>query len=151
MNDKKIVDNIEHAVLEAEPKIENFIFGKPALVIMAFLLVTVFLAMAASRVGIDTSFEKMVPIKHPYIAAYLERKDELSGLGNSVRISVETTSGDIFTQEYMDLLRQISDDVFFIPGVARSGVKSLWTPNVRWGEVTEEGFTGGGLHQSTNG
>ena len=27
--------------------------------------------------------------------------------------------------------------------VARSGVKSLWTPNIRWGEVTEEGFTGG--------
>jgi predicted RND superfamily exporter protein len=40
-------------------------------------------------------------------------------------------------------LRQISDEIFFIPGVARSGVKSLWTPNVRWGEVTEEGFTGG--------
>jgi predicted RND superfamily exporter protein len=40
-------------------------------------------------------------------------------------------------------MRQISDEIFFIPGVARSGVKSLWTPNIRWGEVTEEGFTGG--------
>ncbi len=85
----------------------------------------------------------MVPVKHPYIAAYMERKDELTGLGNAVRISVETTEGDIFTQEYMETLRQISDEMFFIPGVARSGVKSLWTPNIRWGEVTEEGFTGG--------
>ena len=55
----------------------------------------------------------MVPVKHPYIAAYLERKDELTGLGNAVRISIETTEGDIFTQEYMDMLRKISDEVFF--------------------------------------
>ena len=32
---------------------------------------------------------------------------------------------------------------FFIPGVDRSALKSIWTPNVRWTEVTEEGFVGG--------
>ena len=29
------------------------------------------------------------------------------------------------------------------PGVDRAWVKSLWTPAVRWTEVTEEGFRGG--------
>jgi predicted RND superfamily exporter protein len=140
---KGAFDEVEHAILEAESVVEKIIFGKRMWVLLAFLLVTVYLASAAIKVRPDASFEKMVPVKHPYIAAYLERKDELSGLGNAVRISVETTGGDIFTQEYMDTLRLISDEVFFIPGVARSGVKSLWTPNVRWGEVTEEGFTGG--------
>ncbi|MEK6248439.1 MAG: hypothetical protein N2C12_09690, partial [Planctomycetales bacterium] len=138
-----VVDEIEHFFLEAESLVEKIIFGKRLWVLLAFLLVTVYLASTAIKVRPDASFEKMVPVKHPYIAAYLERKDELSGLGNSVRISIETTEGDIFTQKYMDLLRKISDEVFFIPGVNRSGVKSLWTPNVRWGEVTEEGFTGG--------
>jgi predicted RND superfamily exporter protein len=140
---KGAFDEVEHAILEAESVVEKIIFGKRMWVLLAFLLVTVYLVSAAIKVRPDASFEKMVPVKHPYIAAYLERKDELSGLGNAVRISVETTDGDIFTQEYMDTLRLISDEVFFIPGVARSGVKSLWTPNVRWGEVTEEGFTGG--------
>jgi len=140
---KRVVDVIEHFFLEAESNVENFIFGKRLWVVLAFLLVTVFLVSQAIKVRPDASFEKMVPVKHPYIAAYLERKDELSGLGNSVRIAIETTEGDIFTEEYMQTLREISDEVFFIPGVARSGVKSLWTPNVRWGEVTEEGFTGG--------
>jgi predicted RND superfamily exporter protein len=140
---KGAIDEVEHAILEAESVVEKIIFGKRLWVLLAFLLATVYLASAAFKVRPDASFEKMVPVKHPYIAAYLERKDELSGLGNAVRISVETTEGDIFTQEYMDKLRLISDEVFFIPGVARSGVKSLWTPNVRWGEVTEEGFTGG--------
>ena len=140
---KEAFDEVEHVILEAETIVERFIFGKRILVLLVFLLVTAFLVSAAIKVRPDASFEKMVPVKHPYIAAYLERKDELSGLGNSVRIAIETTEGDIFTQEYMDTLRLISDEVFFIPGVARSGVKSLWTPNVRWGEVTEEGFTGG--------
>jgi predicted RND superfamily exporter protein len=142
---KGAVDEVEHAFLEAESIVERFIFGKRLWVLLIFLLVTVYLASAAIKVRPDASFEKMVPIKHPYIAAYLERKDELTGLGNSVRISVETTEGDIFSEEYMATLREISDEVFFIPGVARSGVKSLWTPNVRWGEVTEEGFTGGAV------
>jgi len=137
------IDELDHAFYEAESVVEKIIFGKRLWVLLVFLLATVYLASAAIKVRPDASFEKMVPVKHPYIAAYLERKDELSGLGNAVRISVETTEGDIFTPEYMETLRQVSDEVFFIPGVGRSGVKSLWTPNVRWGEVTEEGFTGG--------
>jgi predicted RND superfamily exporter protein len=140
---KGALDELDHAFYESESFIEKIIFGKRLWVLLAFLLITVYLVSAAIKVRPDASFEKMVPVKHPYIAAYLERKDELTGLGNAVRISVETTEGDIFDAEYMEALRLISDEVFFIPGVARSGVKSLWTPNVRWGEVTEEGFTGG--------
>lgn len=137
------MDELEHAFLESESFVEKIIFGKKLWVILAFLLITVYLVSQAVKVRPDASFEKMVPVKHPYIASYLERKDELTGLGNAVRIAVETAEGDIFSEEYMQTLREISDEVFFIPGVARSGVKSLWTPNVRWGEVTEEGFTGG--------
>ena len=143
MNEHHIIEDVDHALFEAETIVERFIFGKRLWVLLAFLAITVYLVSAAIKVRPDATFEQMVPVKHPYIAAYMERKDELTGLGNAVRISVETTEGDIFSQEYMETLRQISDEIFFIPGVARSGVKSLWTPNIRWGEVTEEGFTGG--------
>ena len=34
-------------------------------------------------------------------------------------------------------------EIFFIPGVDRNGMKSLFTPNTRWRVVTEEGFEGG--------
>jgi predicted RND superfamily exporter protein len=41
--------------------------------------------------------------------------------------------------------------VFYISGVDRSGLKSLWSPSVRWTEVTE-GFAGGEvIPQSYNG
>src|SRR5690606_19701775 len=49
----------------------------------------------------------------------------------------------IFSREYMETLRQIHDEVFYIQGVDRSNMKSLWSPSVRWTEVTEQGFAGG--------
>ena len=65
---------------------------------------------------------------------------------------MEATDGDIFSKEYMETLRQINDEVFYISGVDRSGLKSLWSPSVRWTEVTEEGFAGGEvIPQSYNG
>jgi predicted RND superfamily exporter protein len=93
----------------------------------------------------DASFEKMIPVSHPYIQNFLRSRDDLKGLGNAVRIIVETREDDIFTAEFQDLLRQITDEVFYVNGVDRSALQSLWTPNVRWQEVTEEGFVGGAV------
>ncbi len=60
-------------------------------------------------------------------------------------IIIETTEGDIFTAEFQELLRQVTDELFYTSGVDRAGLQSLWTPNVRWQEVTEEGFVGGSV------
>ncbi|MBU5221532.1 hypothetical protein KQH89_03435, partial [Vibrio cholerae] len=73
----------------------------------------------------------------------MEHRNDLANLGNTVRISLQPKHGDIFTKKYMETLRQIHDEVFYISGVDRSGLKSLWSPSVRWTEVTEEGFAGG--------
>jgi predicted RND superfamily exporter protein len=92
---------------------------------------------------LNASFEKMMPQSQPYIKNYLEHKNDLRGLGNSIRVVVENTSGDIFDKHYLEVLKQINDEVFLTPGVDRAWVKSLWTPAVRWTEVTEDGFRGG--------
>ncbi|MCG8905767.1 RND family transporter [Pseudomonas sp. DP-17] len=123
--------------------LERIIFTHRPFVIIACLLVTLFLAWSATQVRPSTSFEKMIPLQHPFIQNMLEHRNDLANLGNTVRISVEAVNGDIFTKEYMETLRQIHDEVFYIPGVDRSGMKSLWSPSVRWTEVTEEGFAGG--------
>src|SRR3989344_7609077 len=106
-------------------------------------LICLFLFYQAAQVRPQTSFEKMIPLGHPYIQKMLEHRNDLANLGNTVRISVEAVDGDIFSKEYMETLRQINDEAFYIPGVDRSGLKSLWSPSVRWTEVTEEGFAGG--------
>ncbi|MEH6588666.1 MAG: MMPL family transporter [Halioglobus sp.] len=137
-------------LIEAEdgklrPAIADLIFAHRGKLLLLFLALTVFFAYQASHLKPDASFEKMVPVSHPYIVNFLANKADLSGLGNSVRITVETTEGDIFTAEYQALLQQITDEVFYVSGVDRSGLQSLWTPNVRWQEVTEEGFVGGSV------
>lgn len=123
--------------------LERLIFNNRPAVIVLCLLISVFLFYQASQVRPQTSFEKMIPLGHPYIQKMLEHRNDLSNLSNTVRISVEAVDGDIFTKEYMETLRQINDEVFYISGVDRSGLKSLWSPSVRWTEVTEEGFSGG--------
>lgn len=123
--------------------LERLIFNNRPAVIAICLIISIFLFWNAAQVRPETSFEKMIPLKHPYIEKMLEHRNDLANLGNSVRISVENTNGDIFDKEYMETLRQISDEAFYIPGVDRSGLRSLWSPNVRWTEVTEQGFAGG--------
>lgn len=128
----------------AEAKIyERIIFNfRPALLVL-FVLATVFLTYQASKIQPDTSFLKMIPANHPFIQNMVKNLDNLGAAGTPIQISVEVVEGDIFQKEYMDTLKQISDEVFYLPGVDRRSLESLWTPNVRWNEVTEEGFEGG--------
>jgi predicted RND superfamily exporter protein len=123
--------------------LERAVFNHRRLVLLACLLATLALAWCAARVQLNASFEKMIPTGHPYIRNYLENKDELRGLGNTLRVVVENTGGDVFEPRYLDALKHINDELFLMPGVDRAWVKSLWMPAVRWTEVTEEGFQGG--------
>ncbi|MDY6798115.1 MAG: MMPL family transporter [Pseudomonadota bacterium] len=127
----------------AEPFLERLIFNNRAIILIAFLALTVFLGYNAVKIQPDASFERMIPLEHPYIVNMLEHRNDLENLGNFVRIAVEVKEGDIFRAEYMETLKQITDEMFYLNGVDRSGLKSLWTSNVRWVEVTEQGFQGG--------
>ena len=124
--------------------LERLVFNHRLAILVACALVTAALsALAFTRLGLNASFEKMLPRSHPYIQNYLENKDQLRGLGNSLRIVVENTRGDIYQPRYLESLRRLQDELFLTPGVDRAWMKSLWAPGVRWTEVTEEGFRGG--------
>ena len=84
----------------------------------------------------------MIPMEHPFIKSFMKHRSDLGAAGTTIQVAVEHTSGDIFDAEYLDLLQQINDEVFYLPGVDRNRMRSLWTPNVRWIEVTELGFEG---------
>ena len=65
-------------------------FNHRRAVLVICALVTVLLAaLAATRLGLSASFEKMIPRSHPYIQNYLEHRKELRGLGDALRIVVE--------------------------------------------------------------
>lgn len=123
--------------------LERLIFDHRKLVIALCLLLTAFFTWQTRSLDVGASFDKMLPHGHPYIQNYLENREQLRGLGDSVRVVIENPRGTIFEPEYLATLGKINDEIFTLPGVDRSWMKSIFTPVVRWVEVTEEGFTGG--------
>lgn len=121
---------------------ERIIFSKRPLLLLVFALATLFFAYQITGLRPDASFEKMIPMEHPFIQSFWRHKDDLGASGTTIQVAVEHTRGDIFDAHYLNLLRQINDEVFYLPGVDRNRMRSLWTPNVRWIEVTELGFEG---------
>jgi len=122
---------------------ERLVFNHRRWILAVCALFTVLLGAAATRLSVNTSFEAMMPQSHPYIRNYFDNQKDLRGLGNSIRVVVENTRGDIFDPAYLEALAKINDALFLVPGVDRPWMKSLWTPLVRWNEVTEEGYRGG--------
>ncbi|MFY0642382.1 MAG: RND family transporter [Bermanella sp.] len=141
----------EHYILtpNAEPFLERLLFARRGLFLIVLLLLTAFLAYSASKVGLDSRSEKYIPLKHQYIENHMRHANDLSSGLNNIKIVVANKSGDIFNAKYMETLRQINDEVFYIKGADRSKLKSMWTPNVRWTEVTEQGFQGGPVIPAT--
>ena len=141
----------EHYILspETEPFLERVLFNHRQVVVAILALLTLVFAWGLTQIRLDSSIEKYIPLQHEYVQNYLVHKDDLnSGIAN-IKVAVEAVQGDIFTREYMETLSKMNDEIFFIPGVDRSGMQSLWTPNTRWTEVTEEGFQGGPVIPST--
>ena len=99
---------------EEEVLLERVIFAfRPALLI-AFALATLFFGYQAVGVRPDASFEKMIPMEHPYIRAFMKHISDLGAAGTSVTVAVEHTTGDIFDPDYLDLLQQVFD-MRFVP------------------------------------
>jgi len=123
--------------------LERALFNHRRVVLLVCLAVTLLFAWQSTRLQLNASFEKMIPSDHPYILNYMENRKQLSGLGNAVRIAVENKSGSIYDAHYLEQLKNLSDQVYLLPGVDRAFMKSLWTPTTRWVGVTEEGLEGG--------
>ncbi|QHG65027.1 efflux RND transporter permease subunit [Pseudomonas putida] len=139
-----VIHNLADFDRRSGNRLERLVFNHRLAFVLCMLLTTLVLGyMALTRLELRPSFEKMLPQSHPYIQNYLANRQSLRGLGNSVRVVVQNTRGDIFDPDYLQTLRQINDELFLSDGVDRAWMKSLWSPAVRWTEVTEEGFQGG--------
>ncbi|MBW1688179.1 MAG: MMPL family transporter [Deltaproteobacteria bacterium] len=93
----------------------------------------------ASQLRMDAGFAKQLPREHEYIKTFFEYQDRLFG-SNRVIVVVRAKQGDIWNQPFLAKLQEVTDALFFLPGVDRRTVTSIWTPNTRYFEITEEGL-----------
>ncbi|WCM53330.1 efflux RND transporter permease subunit [Pseudomonas sp. WJP1] len=125
-------------------KVSYWIFHQRKPLLALFILLTLGLGYSASNLKVEAGFFKMIPLHHEYMGTFLKYQKDFGG-ANKILIAVKNNKGEIFSPGSMSVLRKVSDEVFFLNGVERSSVTSLFTSNVRYTEVVEEGFTGGNL------
>ena len=125
--------------------VEPIVYGKRWLGMTILLVFTAFFGWQASQIQPDAGFEKSIPQEHPYMEVLNQYKSTFGG-GNLVKVALIQQDGDeIYNETFMQTLREVTDAVFFLPGVDRSRVSSLFTPDVRYTEVVEGGFAGGNV------
>lgn len=98
----------------------------------------------ATQTKVDARFEKQLPLGHEYIQKFREFESEFGG-ANRVVLAMIVEEGEIFNEDYFNKLDSLTKDVYAMPGVDQASVTSLFTPNVRFTEVVEDGFTGGNV------
>ena len=120
------------------------IFQHRKLILLLFVLLTVFFGYSAAQIHITTGFQKHVPLRHPFMETFLKYQQDFGG-ADRLLVAVRAKKGDIFTAHFFDVLKAVTEEVFLLPGIDRSTVRSIFTPNVRYVEVVEGGFAGGNV------
>ncbi len=108
---------------------------------VVLILITVWLGYEASKTEVDAGWLKTIPMEHPYMQTFQQYYEEFGG-ANKVLLALVNRDGDIYNKKFLDTLKHVTDEVFFLPGVDRTRMMSLFTPNVQYVEVIEGGLRG---------
>jgi hypothetical protein len=119
--------------------LETFFFRRRAIVLALLAVFTVGMAVLALQLRMSAGFDKQLPVGHEYTNTFFKYRTELFG-ANRIMVVVHTTKGEIWTPAALKKLHEVTEAVLFLPGVDRRSVQSLWTPNTRVYELTEEGL-----------
>ena len=143
---------------------ERLIFGHRGAVLAVLAVITAVAAVFAARLHMTAGFGKQLPLGHEYTETFVKYKDVLFGAnrlivvvhartpppdgagavaprgGETARERPVAVSGDIWNPATLKKLNEVTQALLFLPGVDRRSVSSLWTPNTRVMQVTEEGY-----------
>ena len=121
------------------PRLEDWLFRQRRLVLVLLAVFTLAMAWFSLQLRMDAGFEKQLPIGHEYVDTFHDYRNDLIG-ANRLTIVVRVRDGSIWSVDGLKRLYDVTQAVTFLPGVTRSSVQSLWTPNSFVNEITEEGF-----------
>jgi uncharacterized protein len=119
--------------------LENFVFRFKVYILVLFAAFTVYGGFYATQLKMTAGFEKQLPTGHEYIQTFQEYRDQLFG-SNRIIVVLKEREGTIWNKEFFTEYKELTDALFYLPGVARHTLTSLWTPNSRYFEITEDGF-----------
>jgi predicted RND superfamily exporter protein len=120
--------------------IENLVFAMKFWILAGLAAFTLWMGWLATGLFMDAGFEKQLPKGHEYIETFREYQTRQPGANRIIVVLRDKTGNTIWNQNFLATLNGLTQDMFYIPGVDRNTVTSLWTPNTRFFEITEEGI-----------
>src|SRR5690606_29523934 len=117
-------ESTSHKILAA---IEPIVYARRKLTMGILLLITALLFWQMCLIKPDAGFDKSVPLKHPYMQVLKQYMADFGG-ANTVLVAImqKDGKGDIYNEAFLQNLKQATDEVFFLKGVDRSRVSSLF-------------------------
>lgn len=105
------------------------------------IAITLVLAVQAARIQPDAGWLKSIPLDHPYMQTFEKYYSDFGG-ANTVLFALIQDEGEIYNAGFMEKLENATNDIFFMPGVDRARVQSIFTPNTTYVENVEGGLAG---------
>ncbi|MBD8525137.1 efflux RND transporter permease subunit [Pseudomarimonas arenosa] len=128
--------------------IEKLVFGARPVMLVILAAITGAMIAYASELKVDAGFKKQIPLKHEYMQTFIDYEKDFGG-ANRVLVALVAKDGDMFDTEFFSTLESMTKDVMAIEASDDARVRSLFTPNVRFVEVVEDGFAGGNVIPDT--
>lgn len=120
----------------------KFIMRHRLLTLLFILGSTSYLLSEMLGVRVRTSFDELLPHKHPYIKLHKDVRDKFAG-ANVVTMSLEAKEGSIFNPITLEKIRYITDQLDLIPGINHYQVESIAHIKIRTIRTTIEGMVRG--------
>jgi hypothetical protein len=119
--------------------LEESFFAHRKATLGVLAIITLVMGFFAVQLRMEAGFDKQLPSGHEYTDTFFKHRDTLFG-ANRLIVVVHRRQGDIWTPDFLRKLHDVTQAMMFMPGVDRRTVSSLWTPNTRVLQITEEGF-----------
>ncbi|TVT75870.1 MAG: MMPL family transporter [Denitromonas halophila] len=126
---------IEQLVL----RLQRAFFAHRLATLLSLLAFTVVMGGFAAQLSMSAGFDKQLPQNHEYVKTFNQYRDVLFGANRIIAV-VHPKTGDVWNEKALTRLYDVTQALFFMPGVDRRTVTSLWTPNTRAVQITEEGM-----------
>ncbi len=118
-------------------RLAKWIMDRRGICGIAFILITIAFAIGIPKVEIRTIFKDLLPKDDPFVQVYYDHPN----FGNPLMIyvMVKRKSGDIYNQETLQKVWQLTRDLDVIPNVDHDTLISITTEKVRYAEATPDG------------
>jgi predicted RND superfamily exporter protein len=121
-------------------KLSDFIIEKRMPLLIIISLISLFFLFKLKDMKVYTKYSDLLPQQHEYIQLHNRIRSTFGG-SNTVTMVLQVKEGDIFNPTTLQKLKDITDEMFFIPGIDRFKILSISVNRLVDMIVTSGGFS----------